>query len=137
MQQGYFTAPRLAGQIRSGIRSGGIVVFSCHWRSTDGFPAEELVRVMCAGRIESGQILKAFEQGASGVLVLGCSGRDCHYGFGHAQAEANLRKAAGLMELLGLERERLAMVRGGEQAEKQAAEFRRSIERLEAGGGKC
>jgi coenzyme F420-reducing hydrogenase delta subunit/ferredoxin len=144
MQQGYFTAPRLAGQIRSGIRAGksGIVVFACHWnpalRSAAGSLPEELVRVMCAGRIEAGQLLKAFEQGARGVLVLACPEQECycHYGFGHKQAEANLQKLAQLMELLGLGPERLAMVSAGAQVEEQAGEFRRSIERLEAGGGK-
>jgi NADPH-dependent glutamate synthase beta subunit-like oxidoreductase/coenzyme F420-reducing hydrogenase delta subunit/Pyruvate/2-oxoacid:ferredoxin oxidoreductase delta subunit len=142
MEQGYFTAPRLAGQICSGIRAAesGIVVFSCHWNPALRSPSEslpaEVVRVMCAGRIAAGEVLKAFEQGAKGVLVLGCSEQDCHYGFGHRQAEANLKKLADLMELLGLERDRLAMIRAGTQGQAQAGEFRSRLEMLESGGGK-
>jgi NADPH-dependent glutamate synthase beta subunit-like oxidoreductase/coenzyme F420-reducing hydrogenase delta subunit/Pyruvate/2-oxoacid:ferredoxin oxidoreductase delta subunit len=136
MEQGYFTTPHLAGQ----IRSGGIVVFACHWnpalRSASGSLPDGIVRVMCAGRISAGQLLKAFEQDAKGVLVLGCSEQDCHYGFGHRQAEANLKKMAELMELLGLERERLGMISAGAQGEAQAGEFRRRIEMLESRGGK-
>lgn len=135
MDQGYFTDHRLAGQ----IRSGEVAVFSCYWnpalRSASESLPDELVRVMCAGRISAGQLLKAFERGAKGILVLGCSEQDCHYGFGHRQAEANLRKLGQLMELLGLERERLAMIRAGAQGQAQAGEFRRRVEMLESEGG--
>ena len=135
MEQGYFTASRLAGRIGSGV-----VVFSCHWNPalealSASLPAE-VVRVMCAGRIAAGQLLKAFEQGASGVLVLSCSEKDCHYGFGRRQAEANLEKLADIMELLGMERERLAMIGSGTQVEEQVGEFKRRIQMLESGGGR-
>jgi NADPH-dependent glutamate synthase beta subunit-like oxidoreductase/coenzyme F420-reducing hydrogenase delta subunit len=135
MEQGYFTAPRLASQIGSGI-----AIFSCHWnpalRAAAGSLPAGVVRVMCVGRISAGQLLKAFERGAKGILLLGCSEQDCHYGFGHGQAEANLRKLAELMELLGLERKRLAMIRTGAQGQAQAGEFRRRIRMLESKGGK-
>jgi NADPH-dependent glutamate synthase beta subunit-like oxidoreductase/coenzyme F420-reducing hydrogenase delta subunit/ferredoxin len=134
MEQGYFTASRLAGQIGSGI-----VVVSCHWNPalqalSASLPAK-VVRVMCAGRIAAGQLLKAFEQGARGVLVLSCSQDDCHYGFGHRQAKDNLKKLADLMELLGMERERLAMIGAGTQVEELAGEFHRRIQMLESRGG--
>jgi coenzyme F420-reducing hydrogenase delta subunit len=66
---------------------------------------------------------------------LGCSERECHYGFGHGQAEANLRRLAEIMELLGLERERLALIPAGAQGEERAGEFRRRIEMLGSRGG--
>ncbi len=51
------------------------------------------IRVMCSGRVEPAFVLRAFELGADGVLVLGCHPGDCHY------AEGNY-KALRRMELL-------------------------------------
>jgi F420-non-reducing hydrogenase iron-sulfur subunit len=48
---------------------------------------------MCSGRVEPAFVLRAFELGADGVLVLGCHPGDCHY------AEGNY-KALRRMELL-------------------------------------
>lgn len=59
-----------------------IVGFLCNWCSYAGAdlagtsrkkyaPNVRVVRVMCSGRVEPGLILKAFEQGADGVLVCG------------------------------------------------------------------
>ena len=59
-----------------------IVGFLCNWCSYAGAdlagtsrkkyaPNVRVIRVMCSGRVEPGFILKAFEQGADGVLVCG------------------------------------------------------------------
>ena len=59
-----------------------IVGFLCNWCSYAGAdlagtsrkkyaPNVRVVRVMCSGRVEPGFIIKAFEQGADGVLVCG------------------------------------------------------------------
>ncbi len=59
-----------------------IVGFLCNWCSYAGAdlagtsrkkyaPNVRVVRVMCSGRVEPGFILKAFKQGADGVLVCG------------------------------------------------------------------
>jgi F420-non-reducing hydrogenase iron-sulfur subunit len=67
-----------------------IVAFLCNWCSNAGadkagaaqvpYPANvRVIRVMCSGRVDPEFILSAFEQGADGVLVLGCHPVDCHY----------------------------------------------------------
>ena len=67
-----------------------IVGFLCNWCSYAGAdkaggaqlaypPNVHIVRVMCTGRIDPRFVLKAFEQGADGVVVLACHPGDCHY----------------------------------------------------------
>jgi F420-non-reducing hydrogenase iron-sulfur subunit len=59
-----------------------IIAFCCNWCSYAGadlaggmrlkYPANVLpVRVMCSGRISSHHMLRAFQEGADGVLVAG------------------------------------------------------------------
>jgi F420-non-reducing hydrogenase iron-sulfur subunit len=59
-----------------------IVGFLCNWCSYAGAdlagtsrikypPNVRVIRTMCSGRVEPSFILKAFEQGADGVLVCG------------------------------------------------------------------
>jgi F420-non-reducing hydrogenase iron-sulfur subunit len=81
-----------------------IVAFLCNWCSYRGADLAgtsrikcaanvRAIRVMCSGRVEPAFVLRAFELGADGVLVLGCHPGDCHY------AEGNY-KALRRMELL-------------------------------------
>jgi F420-non-reducing hydrogenase iron-sulfur subunit len=67
-----------------------IVGIFCNWCSYAGadlagisrlkYPANiRIIRVMCSGRVEPAFVLKAFQQGADGVLVSGCHPGDCHY----------------------------------------------------------
>ena len=74
-----------------------IVAFLCNWCAYDGADAAgrarleipsgvREIRVMCSGQVDPGIILKAFETGADGVLVLGCQPGDCHYRNGNHHA---------------------------------------------------
>ena len=67
-----------------------IVTFLCNWCSYEGAdkagnahassPANILpIKVMCSGRVEPQFIFEAFQNGADGVLILGCHPGDCHY----------------------------------------------------------
>jgi len=56
------------------------------------------IRVMCSGRVEPTFILKAFAEGADGVLVGGCHPQQCHYQEGNYKA---LRRVALLQKTLG------------------------------------
>ena len=67
-----------------------IVALVCNWCSYAGadmagttrleYPANvRMVRFPCTGRMSPLMILRAFEQGADGVLVSGCHPGDCHY----------------------------------------------------------
>jgi len=59
-----------------------IVAFLCNWCAYTGAdlagtsrmkykPNVRVIRVMCSGRVEPAFVLKAFQQGADGVMVLG------------------------------------------------------------------
>jgi F420-non-reducing hydrogenase iron-sulfur subunit len=52
---------------------------------------------MCSGRIEPEFILRAFKNGADGVLMTGCHPGDCHYISGNYKA---LRRYRGMKVLL-------------------------------------
>ena len=64
---------------------------------------------MCLGRLSPGIILRAFEHGAAGVLLLGCPQDECHYRFGNRRAEEMFAVAGKLVRLLGYSPQRLQM----------------------------
>jgi F420-non-reducing hydrogenase iron-sulfur subunit len=98
-----------------------IVGFLCNWcayRAADligmtrhGYaPNMRSIRVLCTSRVEPEFVLKAFREGADGVLIFGCHPGECHYGDRNI---ATLRRVALLRRLLvqfGVERERLEVV---------------------------
>ena len=98
------------------------VVFVCKW---DGlsciesaaqkrltFPASvKVIRVTCLSRVHTGLILKAFELDADGVMLLGCDSKSCHFGIEEELIEQNFTKAQAIMKLLGLNSDRLTLVR--------------------------
>jgi F420-non-reducing hydrogenase iron-sulfur subunit len=99
----------------------------CNWCSYTGAdlagtsrikyaPNVRVVRVMCSGRVDPTFILKAFADGADGVLVAGCHPGDCHYIEGNYKT---IRRMAMLKRMLtdyGIEpqRFRLEWVSAGE-----------------------
>ncbi|MBC7225468.1 MAG: hydrogenase iron-sulfur subunit, partial [Anaerolineae bacterium] len=54
-------------------------------------------------------ILKAYEQGADGVLIAACPIGNCHHGSGNIRATKRLEYARQLLEEVGLEKERVAI----------------------------
>jgi len=97
-----------------------IVVFACNWCSYAGAdlagvgrmqypPTTRVIRVMCSGRVTSGFILEAFRLGADGVLVTGCHPGDCHYISGNQNAVVTVEKTTQLLDLLGIETDRLRL----------------------------
>lgn len=89
-----------------------VIVFTCNWNAYSGLetagverlsysPAVHPLKVMCLGQLSPGIILKAFEKGANGVLLLGCPPGECHFEFGNRRAEEVFEEAKGLVALLG------------------------------------
>ena len=119
-----------------------IVAFACNWCSYAGAdlagisrfqypPNIRTIRVMCSGRVSPSFILRAFDRGADGVLVSGCHIGDCHYGFGNKIAEKNVETTKRLMELLGLDADRLRLEWiSASEGEKFAATIREFTERI-------
>ncbi len=94
-----------------------IIAFLCTWCSYTGAdtagiariksPANiRAIRVPCSGRVSPELVMRAFDQGADGVLVLGCHIGECHYDTGNHRAAKRLPILHSLMQFAGLETER-------------------------------
>jgi F420-non-reducing hydrogenase iron-sulfur subunit len=73
-------------------------------------PNVRIVRTPCTGRIETEYFLKAFENGADGVLVAGCLEGGCHFTNGNLYARKRVESMRQMLSEMGLEKERLRMV---------------------------
>ncbi len=122
-----------------------IVAYCCNWCSypaADGagvarlqYPTNiKIIRVMCGGRVTPALVLKAFELGADGVLVATCHFEDCHYIFGARKAADVHKITERLVEMLGIEKERLRLdwISSAETTKfaKVAKEFTEAVKRL-------
>ncbi|MBP1695894.1 MAG: hydrogenase iron-sulfur subunit [Deltaproteobacteria bacterium] len=67
------------------------------------------IRVMCSGRISPHFILKAFQEGADGVLVAGCHIGECHYGKGNFITAKRVAVMRELIQFIGLSPKRLRL----------------------------
>jgi len=95
-----------------------IVGFVCNWGAYSGiemagidriaYPASvTLIRLPCLGRLHLGLILKAFDLGADGVILLGCPTEDCHYESGMERTKELFTQARKTLHLLGIDSKRL------------------------------
>jgi F420-non-reducing hydrogenase iron-sulfur subunit len=97
-----------------------IVAFLCNWCSYRGADLAgtsrikcaanvRAIRVMCSGRVEPAFVLRAFELGADGVLVLGCHPGDCHYAEGNYKALRRMELLRRTLLQLGVEEDRFRL----------------------------
>jgi F420-non-reducing hydrogenase iron-sulfur subunit len=116
-----------------------IVGFLCNWCSYTGAdlagvsryqypPNLRIVRVMCSGRVHPAHILKAFREGADGVLVAGCHPpNDCHYISGNLKAQRRVALLRRFMIQMGIDERRLRLewvsAAEGERFAKIVTEF--------------
>ncbi|MDI6655030.1 MAG: hydrogenase iron-sulfur subunit [Candidatus Hydrothermarchaeota archaeon] len=97
-----------------------IIGFLCNWCSYVGAdlagvsrmqypPNVRIIRVMCSGRVDSSFVLKAFAEGADGVMVTGCHPGQCHYVTGNYSTEKRIKMLQSLLVDIGIEKERLML----------------------------
>ncbi len=97
-----------------------IVGFLCNWCSYTGAdlagtsrmkypPNLRSIRVMCSGRVDPTFVLKAFAEGADGVLIAGCHPGDCHYIDGNMKTLRRVPLLRRMLDQLGVEPERLRL----------------------------
>jgi coenzyme F420-reducing hydrogenase delta subunit len=124
---------------------GKVVVFTCNWDAYSSLNTAGTqhihygvdvrpIRLSCLGQVNPGIILKAFEKGARGVLLLGCHPDKCHYDFGNRHAAEAFAEARRLASLLGYRDEQLQMdwVAAGE-GELFAEKVQQFVGRLDKG----
>ena len=94
-----------------------------------------VIRLMCSGRVEPAFILKAFAEGADGVLIGGCHPGQCHYQEGNYKALRRHTLMHMVLEQLGVEPERLRLEWiSGAEAPKVAAVAHEFTEMIRALG---
>jgi F420-non-reducing hydrogenase iron-sulfur subunit len=68
-----------------------------------------LVQVPCTGRVDGLHLLKAFEEGADAVFVLGCLEKNCYYDTGSIEGRKRVNYVKQMLSEAGIEKERLEM----------------------------
>lgn len=63
----------------------------------------------CTGRIEEALLLNAFENGADGVMVIGCLEGDCHYISGNIRARARVDRVYAILDQIKIKPDRIRM----------------------------
>lgn len=90
------------------------VIFACRWGSSlDNIPEnlrKRVLQVMCLGSIGAGDIIKAFENGARSITLLGCGDGKCHYGSGLKVAKDNVMRVSAVLKLFGFTEGRLRLI---------------------------
>jgi len=111
-----------------------IIAFVCNWctytaadlagTSRLAYPKNvRLIRVMCTGMVDPQYVIKAFLEGADGVLVSGCHPGDCHYINGNFKARRRIKLLKEILPRFGFEAERLRLTWIGASDGVQFAEI--------------
>jgi F420-non-reducing hydrogenase iron-sulfur subunit len=115
-----------------------VVAFCCHYCAYAAAdlagssrlqypPNVRIIRSPCTGRLEVDYFMKAFENGADGVLVAGCEEGSCHFKEGNLLAKRRVNYARKLLAEAGLEAERLRMVNVSAASAQKFAEYVREM----------
>jgi F420-non-reducing hydrogenase iron-sulfur subunit len=97
-----------------------IIGFLCNWCSYTGAdlagvsriksaPNVRIIRTMCSGRVDPAFVLKAFQLGADGVVVMGCHLGDCHYQEGNYKTIRRIPFLKRLIAQFGIDPRRLRL----------------------------
>ena len=122
-----------------------LVVFCCNWCSYAGadlagvsrlqMPTNfRVIRTMCSARVDPEFVLRAFANGADGVLILGCHPADCHYIGGNYRTRRRIALLRVLLEQYGFNPDRLKLewvsASEGAKFQKTIKEFNELIKEL-------
>ena len=72
-----------------------------------------IIRTPCTGKLEVEYFLRAFENGADGILVAGCEEGSCHFKEGNLMAKRRVNHTRQILSEAGFEQERLRMINIG------------------------
>ena len=95
-----------------------IVVFCCEnsaLKAVDNVGAMEMMdsvdvtKIPCSGKAEVGLILKSFESGYNGVIVLGCPLDNCKFINGNYRAKKRIDQVKKSLQEAGIDEKRVRM----------------------------
>ncbi|UCD39487.1 MAG: hydrogenase iron-sulfur subunit [Candidatus Bathyarchaeota archaeon] len=129
MQLKHFTDQQIVAAIEALFRSKKpvsstesfeptVLCFACQWCSYGAAdlagvsriqypPNIRIIRVPCSGRVDVLHVLKAFQNGADGVIITGCLIGDCHYTDGNVKAKDRVDVMKKSLGALGIDSNRL------------------------------
>ena len=95
-----------------------IVAFVCNWCTYAGADLTgtsrikyatnvKIMRFPCTGRIDFMLLLKAFGEGADGIIVSGCHPNDCHYTSGNFHARRRWIAFRNMLDFIGIDVNRI------------------------------
>ena len=95
-----------------------VVAFVCNWCTYAGADLTgtsrikyasnvKIIRFPCTGRIDFMLLMKAFANGADGIIVSGCHPNDCHYNTGNFHARRRWIFFRQLLDFVGIDSSRL------------------------------
>jgi F420-non-reducing hydrogenase iron-sulfur subunit len=121
-----------------------VMILTCNWNAYHCLdeagrqhlslpPGVRHLKVECMGQIGPRLVLKAFEKGADGVMLVACAPEECHFEFGSRRAAELFEETRKLAGLLGIHQDRLQFYQmaAGEPAEL-VARVRAMSDRLAA-----
>ncbi|UCG71094.1 MAG: hydrogenase iron-sulfur subunit [Thermoplasmata archaeon] len=97
-----------------------MVAFCCHYCSYAAadlagsmrlsYPTNiKILKIPCTGKVDVLYLLKAFENGADGVIVAGCEEGTCHFINGNIKAKKKVNYTKKILDEIGVGGERLEM----------------------------
>jgi len=93
----------------------------------------KLVGLPCSGKIDVPYLIKAFETGADGAVIVTCKVEECTYLEGNLRAVKRAEAVDKLLEEIGYGSGRMDVIQlseGPEQILRQVAAFREKVEAL-------
>lgn len=115
----------VVGPVDKGRQEPVIAAFICSRnKGVYGFDLPRNIRALpvhCTSRIDTLDILKAFECGADGVAVVRCQAGSCKYSGIENRVAARVRRAKELISMLGIEAGRVELLTAASEAENPHA----------------
>lgn len=121
----------------------GITCNWCSYRAADMAgtarlkypPNVRLLRLMCSGRFDPMFVLKAFGEGADGVILTGCHPGECHYIEQNLKAMRRVLLLKRMLKPMGIDPERVRLVwASAAEGARLAKEFASFVEKVRSLG---
>ena len=103
------------------------------WSGLDGITVKT-IGLPCSGKVDIPYLMKAFETGANGVVIISCKQNECRHLEGSLRAQKRAEAVESLLEEIGMGKGRMAVIElkehGIEQVISEIRDFFDSIKKL-------